>query len=102
VVRSGDQIIALNRPPGEDQPETLSTTDLNELFAGLDFRVLTDTLEDARTLTSEIWRAFLIAMALALVGEALLCMPPRREIAAGEKKSADAEALAPETADNVA
>jgi hypothetical protein len=102
VVRSGDQIIALNRPPGEDQPETLSTTDLNELFAGLDFRVLTDTLEDARTLTSEIWRAFLIAMALALVGEALLCMPPRREIAAGEKKTTDAETLTPETADNAA
>jgi len=86
VVTSGEQIIALNRPPGEDQPETLSATDLNELFAGLDFRVLTDTLEDGRTLTSEVWRAFLIAMALALVGEALLCMPPRRELAAREKK----------------
>jgi hypothetical protein len=102
VVTSGDQIIALNRPPGEDQPETLSATDLNELFAGLDFRVLTDTLEDGRTLTSEVWRSFLIAMALALVGEALLCMPPRRELAAREKKSGAPVAPTPETADNAA
>jgi hypothetical protein len=102
VVTSGDQIIALNRPPGEDQPETLSTTDLNELFAGLDFRVLTDTLEDGRTLTSEVWRTFLIAMALALVGEALLCMPPRREVAARENKSVAPEMFTPETADKAA
>ena len=102
VVTSGDRIIALNRPPGEDQPETLSTTDLNGLFAGLDFRVLTDTLEDERTLTSEVWRIFLIAMALALVGEALLCMPPRRELAAREKKGGAPVPLTPETADNAA
>ena len=102
IVTSGDQIIALNRPPGEDQPETLSTTDLNGLFAGLDFRVLTDNLEDGRALTSEVWRTFLIAMALALVGEALLCMPPRREIAPREKKNGAPEELAPETADTAA
>lgn len=85
IVASGDQITALNRPAGEDQPETLSTTGLNELFAGLDFRVLTDSLEKGRSLTNEIWRTFLIAMAIALVAEALLCMPlagapaPRKE-----------------------
>ncbi len=56
------------------------TTALNELFAGLDFRVLTDSLEAERSLTSEIWRTFLLAMAAALVAEALLCMPPQREI----------------------
>jgi hypothetical protein len=79
VLASGDRLIALNRPPGEDQPQTLSTATLNELFAGLDFRVLTDSLEDGRSLTNEIWRTFLIAMAVIIVGEALLCMPPRRE-----------------------
>ncbi len=80
VVITGDQIVALNRPPGEDQPGVLSPTALNELFAGLDFRVLTDSLEDGRSLTNEVWRTFLIAMALMLVGEALLCMPERREL----------------------
>jgi hypothetical protein len=80
VVKNGDRIIALNRPPGEDLPSALSPTALNELFAGLDFRVLTDSVEQGRSLTNEIWRTFLIAMAIALLGEALLCMPPRREV----------------------
>jgi hypothetical protein len=79
VLRSDEQLAAINRPPGEDQPGVLSTITLGELFAGLDFRVLTDSLEDGRSLTNEIWRTFLIAMAVALIAEALLCMPARRE-----------------------
>lgn len=79
VVASGDRLMALNRPPGEDQAQVLSVATLNELFAGLDFRVVADTLQSGRSLTNEVWRTFLIAMALALLGEALLCMPPRRE-----------------------
>jgi hypothetical protein len=53
---------------------------LDELFAGLDFHVLTNTLEDGHTLTNEVWRTFLLAMAVALLGEALLCMPGKREV----------------------
>jgi hypothetical protein len=79
VVASGDRLIALNRPPGEDTAQTLSAAGLNDLFAGLDFRILTGTLEDTRSLTNEVWRTFLVCMALAILGEALLCLPPRRE-----------------------
>jgi hypothetical protein len=79
IVSSGDRLVALNRPPGEDQPPTLAPSDLNDLFAGLDFHLVNDTLENGRSLTSEVWRTFLILVALALIGEALLCMPPRRE-----------------------
>ena len=99
VMTAGDQIIALNRPPGEDVPETVSTTTLNELFAGLDFRVLTDNLEDGRSLTNEIWRGFLIAMALALVGEALLSMPSRRAPVIKEKPRGGVMPLKPEMAE---
>ncbi len=88
VVISGDKLTALNRPSGEDDSQVLTTTSLNELFAGLDFRVLTDNLEDGRSLTNEVWRAFLIAMALALLGEALLCMPQRRENAISPARTA--------------
>jgi hypothetical protein len=79
VVGMEDHLKALNRPRGEDESQRLSIPAVNELFAGLDFRVLTDTLKEGRSLTNEIWRTFLFAMALAIVGEALLCMPPRRE-----------------------
>jgi hypothetical protein len=78
VVASGGRLIALNRPPGEDVAQTLSVAALNDLFAGLDFRLLTGTLEDTRSLTNEVWRTFLVCMALAILGEALLCMPPPR------------------------
>ena len=79
VLVAGEQVTALNRPPGEDQPGVISVPALSELFAGLDFRVLTDSLEDGRNLTNEVWRTFLIAMAVAILGESLLCMPGRRE-----------------------
>jgi hypothetical protein len=75
VLATGEQLTALNRPPGEDQPGVLTSVTLGELFAGLDYRVLTDSLSDGRSLTNEIWRTFLVAMALALIAEALLCMP---------------------------
>ena len=84
VFSSGDKLVALNRPPGEDQPETLSPDTLNDLFAGLDFRVVNDTLENAHSITNEVWRTFLLMVALALIGEALLCMPPRPEKTAGK------------------
>jgi hypothetical protein len=92
VVASGDKLIALNRPPGEDVVQTVSTAGLNDLFAGLDFRVVTGTLEDTRSLTNEVWRTFLICMAAAILGEALLCLPPRRENAPGSKAAAGAVA----------
>jgi hypothetical protein len=79
VVASGDHLIALNRPPGEDAVQTLSTAGLSNLFAGLDFRILSGALEDTRSLTNEVWRTVLLCMALAILGEALLCLPPRRQ-----------------------
>jgi hypothetical protein len=82
IYSQGDHLAALNRPPGEDAPQTLSNSELNDLFAGLDFRVVSDTLESGRSLTNEVWRTFLLLVAIAIVGEALLCMPPRREPAA--------------------
>jgi hypothetical protein len=77
VLTSGEQLTALNRPPGEDQPGVLTSVTLGELFAGLDHRVLTESLGSGRSLTNEIWRTFLVAMALALIAEALLCLPTR-------------------------
>jgi len=82
---SDDRLVALNRPPGEDQPATLAPNDLDDLFAGLDFHVVSDTLENGRSLTNEVWRTFLFLAALALIGEALLCMPPPRDPAPANK-----------------
>lgn len=75
----GEKLVALNRPPAEDDPAILSPTTLGELFAGLDYRYIEDTLEGDKSLASEVWRTFLILMAIALLGEALLCLPGKRE-----------------------
>ena len=90
VVASGDRLIALNRPPGEDVTQTVPAAALNDLIAGLDFRVVTGTLEDTRSLTNEVWRTFLLCMAAAILGEALLCLPPRRSKMPGGEKIAAA------------
>lgn len=76
-----DVLAALNRPPGEDAPQALGRASLDELFAVLDWRLLERTLENEKSLTSEVWRTFLWAMGAALIFEALLCMPGRRAAA---------------------
>ena len=77
-----DLLTALNRPPGEDAPQALGKPTLDELFAGLDWRLLERTLENEKSLVSEVWRTFLWCMAAAIVLEALLCMPGRKAAAA--------------------
>lgn len=79
IVEKGDKLVALNRPLREDHPETLGQTALSELFAGLDYHAIEDQVESDASLASEIWRTFLFVMALALLGEALLCMPAKRD-----------------------
>lgn len=79
VVENGERIIALNRPLREDRPEVLGKGMLDELFAGLDYHLIEDQVENETSLASEVWRTFLFLMALALLGEALLCMPGKRE-----------------------
>lgn len=74
-----DILTALNRPAGEDAPQALGKPTLDELFAGLDWRLLERTLENEKSLTSEVWRTFLWCMAAALIFESLLCMPGRRQ-----------------------
>jgi hypothetical protein len=71
--------LALNRPASEDMARILSREEADALLAGLDVQHVNQTLATAGPLTSEVWRAVLIIMALALITEALLCMPePRR------------------------
>lgn len=77
VLSDGERLLALNRPPEEDQPRRLGLSTLEERFEGIDHRIIVDTLEDDTSLASEIWRTFLLLMAAALILEALLSMPAR-------------------------
>lgn len=79
-----EPLTALNRPAGEDAPPVLAKTSLDELFTGLDWRLLERTLDNEKSLTSEIWRTFLWLMGAAIILEALLCMPGKRQAAAAK------------------
>ena len=78
VYRDGDYWIALNRSLAEDRSHGVPVATVDELFDGLSYQRIDDAVGDPSSLASEIWRLFLLAMALALVLEALLCMPEKR------------------------
>jgi hypothetical protein len=69
------KLLAVNRPPVEDQAPVLSDQRVAELFNGLDFARVDDQAGNLAALIQEIWRAFLLAMMAALIVEAALCLP---------------------------
>jgi len=71
--------IALNRPEEESDPRVLEAETVAGLLEGVEYREIRDRVDSGSSLASEIWRAFLVAMALALLAEALLCLPPPPE-----------------------
>ena len=70
-----DQWISVNRPQQEDDVRTLDEAAVAQLFQGLDVQVVEDEIGSQRELASEIWHTFLWMMLLALIAEALLCLP---------------------------
>ncbi|MCA9188065.1 MAG: BatA domain-containing protein [Pirellulaceae bacterium] len=66
--------IAINRPHSEDATTTLDDTALQQIFQGLTYLRVDDRVGDTSSLANEIWRAFLVTMAVALLAEAWLCV----------------------------
>jgi hypothetical protein len=77
TAEGGQQWIAINRQPAEDGTATLERAAVETLFNGLDARFIEDSVQDTRSLASEVWRTFLAIMALALLTESILCLPRR-------------------------
>ena len=73
-----DRYVAINRPLDEDQLQTLEQDQISSAFGSLQYRHVEDRVDGGSDLASEIWRAFLLAMAFALIFEALLCLPDQR------------------------
>ncbi|MEQ9411026.1 MAG: BatA domain-containing protein [Fuerstiella sp.] len=75
LYQSNDTLLALNRPPVEDDSTVLTSEDLADVLAGLEYTRIDDEVGGTMQLASEIWRTFLVLMILALIVEALLCVP---------------------------
>lgn len=81
------RLVAVNRPLAEDAARMLAADRIDGLFQGLPFARQEGRPGGGDSLVQEIWRAFLIAMILALIGEGLLCMPSRRPARAAPSAS---------------
>ncbi len=72
----GERLLAVNRPPLEDTPETLSRDALDALLDGTHYTLL-DQAGQANdpALSRDVWRAFLVAVLFFFISEAILCLP---------------------------
>lgn len=86
VFERADQWRAVVRPAEEDAPGTLSDVDLKRMLEGMDVQMIRDEAGGRNSLASEIWRAFLVVVSLALIMEAILCLPQPREVAVAPRK----------------
>jgi hypothetical protein len=75
VRRESDMIVAVNRPVAEDDVGTIGGEDLQRLFRGLAFQQVRTQNDSGGSLARELWRGFVIAVALSLLVEAWLCLP---------------------------
>ncbi len=75
--RFDDQLLAINRGEAEDAVTIVTRERVAALFDRLDFDRVDDQAGSGASLIQEIWRLFLILMMLALVLEAVLCIPRR-------------------------
>jgi len=78
VFKRGEKLLVLNRSASEDATRVLSAEQTNQLFEGLDWVRLDSQADESSSLVNEIWRLFLMVMLIALLAEALLCMPKIR------------------------
>jgi hypothetical protein len=78
IYRSADRLLAVSRPTAEDGASVLADGRVAGLFRGLDFTRVDDRAGNLSSLIQEIWRLFLVAMMVAMVVEAGLCLPRRR------------------------
>jgi hypothetical protein len=82
VYKSGDHLMAVNRPVVEDDPEIADSGEIKKLFGDVPLQMLQDRRVETGQLQGEIWRLFLFLMLLLLLGEGLLILPGKRPGAA--------------------
>jgi hypothetical protein len=78
VYRSGDRLLAVNRPAAEDVLDVLDSDDARKLFGNLSVQTLEERHLDVGQLQGEIWRVFVFAMLLFLIAEGILILPAKQ------------------------
>jgi len=82
VYRDGSRLFAVNREESEDASLILEDQQLKALFDGLRMQRIDQSSDDSSSIFREVWRIFLVLVIVALVAEALLCLPKVRRMPA--------------------
>ena len=94
VYEKDEKLTAINRSIAEDQTLLVPDTQLDELFRGLEFRRISSQAGSLAAIIREIWRLFLIAMIVAMLLEAFLCIPrPLRSVQTGSLRAGKATGI---------
>ncbi len=80
VYQQGDRLFAINRTTAEDRRDQVPDQRVEQLFAGLPFARVDGSAGDLTGILREVWRVFLMGMILAMLLEALLCLPRRAAV----------------------
>jgi hypothetical protein len=80
VFRLGERLVAVNRPLLEDDLQIVTQVNLDAMLEGTDYRLLDQVGQSADpSLSTDMWRAFLLAVLFFLISEALLCLPKKQK-----------------------
>lgn len=75
VYKSGERMVAVNRPASEDEPGVMEMQEARRLFEGLPFHLFQESQGTSEQMQSEFWRVFLFGMLLFLLAEGVLILP---------------------------
>jgi hypothetical protein len=77
VYKTSTGLIAINRPPEEDDPERLALADAKRLFGAISVQTFQEKENSRDRLQGEVWRIVLMLMLLFLLLEGILILPPK-------------------------
>ncbi len=81
IFKLDGRLLALNRQLAEDAPEILPRDALNTALEGTGYTLLEQAGQaNDPTLSRDVWRAFLMAVLLFFLAEALLCLPNKTTV----------------------
>ena len=83
IYQDDDRLFSINRSVAEDQRGRLADQQVDKLFAGLPFSRVDEQAGSLSGIVREVWRLFLVAMIVALILEAVLCLPRKIPFRAG-------------------
>ena len=77
VYRSAGRLLAVNRPPREDNNDLLEPAQAKALFGSVPVHLFEEKEGISGALQSELWRLFLFSMLFFLLAEAVLILPEK-------------------------